>query len=524
MYLKKYLRSATKSLGKNTQKSVHLAENLALSTGTINRHKKNAPPMKPSSPTTNSQDRNQALALALAYPDNMLNLRHQLCTPKPRTPLPTLLSACCAASFSIITILFVTLMFGASQHMSAQEIKQSLGKQPHEKKSNQQLARQGTEPVRGVWLTNVDSKALLCRDSIEAAVRLCRDLGFNTIYAVVWNRSHTLYPSQVMKRLTGVEIDPVMRNNSLCAGPQCSDRDPLQELILAAKPHKIRVVAWFEFGFSCSYGDSTGGAIIQTKPHWASRGANGKIVSKNNFQWMNAFHPEVQDFMLSLLKEVATRYDVAGIQGDDRLPAVPSESGYDSLTAAIYKAETGSEPPVYHKDYEWVRWRADRLNAYMQRIHTELKAIKPQLVISMSPSIYPWSVGEYLQDWVTWLREGWVDEVCPQVYRYKLDGYKRELDKIVQSQVAARDRGKVVPGVLLKVGEYYASEDYLRAMIAHNRFRGIDGEVMFFYEGIKRYPEVFKELYAETRATTKTTPKTTTKTTTRRHSSEQQRK
>jgi uncharacterized lipoprotein YddW (UPF0748 family) len=350
------------------------------------------------------------------------------------------------------------------------------------------------QPTRGVWLTNVDSDALYSREKIRDAVKLCAELGFNTVYAVVWNRSMTLYPSPVMKRLTGVEIDPKMRDNAIAKNPQ---RDPLQELIEEAKPRGIKVVAWFEFGFSCSYDDSTGGAIIRAKPHWTSRGADGKIVSKNKFQWMNAFHPEVQDFMLSLLKEVAAKYDVSGIQGDDRLPAVPSESGYDSLTTALYKAEAGTEPPKYHRDYEWVRWRADRLNAYMKRIHAELKALKPTLTISMSPSIYPWSVAEYLQDWPTWLREGWVDEVCPQVYRYKIEGYKRELNKIVDEQVSKENLRKVAPGVLLKVSPYIAPEELLRQMTEYNRSRGIQGEVFFFFEGVKQHPEFFKKLYSK---------------------------
>jgi len=340
------------------------------------------------------------------------------------------------------------------------------------------------QPVRGVWLTNVDSDALKSREHIRAAVNLCAELGFNTIFTVVWNRSVTLYPSAVMQSLTGVSIDPAF-----------AGRDPLRELLEEAKPRGIKVIAWFEFGFSCSYDQADGGIIIRKKPHWAARASNGKIVSKNKFQWMNGFHPEVQEFIISLLKEVVQKYDVDGIQGDDRLPALPSESGYDDYTAALYKAETGSAPPPYHKDYAWVQWRAEKMNALMKRIHTELKALKPALIISMSPSIYPWSVEEYLQDWVTWVREGWVDMVCPQVYRYDIGKYRKELDAIVQRQVRKEDMSKLVPGVLLKVGSYYAPEEFLRQMIAANRAAGLQGEVMFFFEGIKKYPALFKEFY-----------------------------
>ncbi|MCS6807489.1 MAG: family 10 glycosylhydrolase [Bacteroidota bacterium] len=341
--------------------------------------------------------------------------------------------------------------------------------------------------VRGVWLTNVDSDALYSREKIRAAVQTCAELGFNTIFVVVWNRAMTTYPSDVMQRLTGVRIDPVLTRED-------KQRDPLRELLAEAKPRGIKVIAWFEFGFSCSYDQPDGGVIIRAKPHWAARDVHGKIVSKNKFQWMNAFHPEVQDFIMALLKEVVQQYDVDGIQGDDRLPALPSEAGYDDYTRNLYKSEHGTFPPPYAKDYEWVRWRAEKLSAYMQRIYIELKALKPSLLISMSPSIYPWSVEEYLQDWVTWVREGWVDIVCPQVYRYSIDAYKRELDKIVTQQIHPKDHHKCAPGILLKVGSYVASEQLLRMMIDHNRSRGLNSEVYFFFEGVKKYPELFKEL------------------------------
>jgi uncharacterized lipoprotein YddW (UPF0748 family) len=349
------------------------------------------------------------------------------------------------------------------------------------------LYSQDPKPTHGVWLTNVDSDALYSRENIRAAVQTCAELGFNAIFVVTWNRSMTTYPSDVMQKLTGVRIDPQLTKNNL-------QRDPLKELLEEAKPHGIKVIAWFEFGFSCSYDTPDGGPIIRAKPHWASRGVDGKIVSKNNFQWMNGFHPEVQDFMLSLLKEVVQRYDVDGIQGDDRLPALPSETGYDDFTQNLYKAEHGSLPPKYTKDYEWVRWRAEKMNEMMKRIYTELKALKPTLTISMSPSIYPWSVEEYLQDWVTWVREGWVDMVCPQVYRYSFDAYKREIDKILMRQISPQNKHKFVPGVLLKVSPYLAAEELLEQMIRYNRSQGVEGEVYFFYEGVKKYPTLFKAL------------------------------
>lgn len=340
--------------------------------------------------------------------------------------------------------------------------------------------------VRGVWLTNVDSEVLNSKQNIIEAVSLLDEIGFNTIFVVTWNKAMTTYPSKIMKAFTGVEIDTLF-----------TERDPLKELIEEAHKKNIKVIAWFEFGFSSSF-QLNGGPLIEKRPEWAAKDVNGNLVSKNGFEWMNGFHPEVQNFMLSLIMEVVQNYDIDGIQGDDRLPAMPSEAGYDDYTINLYKAEhDGNDPPSYHKDYDWIKWRSSLLTDFMKRIHDSVKSHNPKLIVSMAPSIYPWSEEEYLQDWPTWMQKGYVDLVCTQVYRYNINDYSSALKLIVKKQIDKKDFNRFYPGVLLKVGDYYPSEDFLKQMINENRKQNINGEVFFFYEGIKKYPELFKEIYKD---------------------------
>ncbi len=337
--------------------------------------------------------------------------------------------------------------------------------------------------VRGVWLTNVDSRVLNSREEIAEAVSLCAELGINAIFAVVWNKGFTLYPSRTMRELIGAEIDPSL-----------AGRDPLKELIEEARKRHIKVIAWFEFGFASSY-KLNGGPLLKQKPTWSARDVEGKLVSKNGFEWMNALHPEVQDFMISLVMEVVRGYDIDGIQGDDRLPAMPSEGGYDSLTIEEYRKEHhGANPPSDHKNPAWLQWRANRLNRFMKRLYDSVKTHNRKLIVASSPSVYPWSLEEYLQDWPTWVREGSVDLVSPQLYRYKIEDYKKVLDEIVQGQIEKKNLHRFFPGLLLKVGSYHPSEDFLLAMIRENRKRGVNGEVFFFFEGLKKYPRLFKEI------------------------------
>ncbi len=342
-----------------------------------------------------------------------------------------------------------------------------------------------SHPIRGVWLTNIASQALYSRKNIREAVTLCSELGFNTIFVVTWNRSYTLYPSAILKAVTGKTIDPDFEG-----------RDPLQELIEEAREKNINVHAWFEFGFASSYKDKTGGAILQAKPLWASRDSNGNITEKNGFQWMNAFHPEVQGFVKSLVLEVVKKYEVAGIQGDDRLPALPSNGGYDAYTVSLYKQEhEGALPPQNEKDYDWIKWRSHRLNLFLKDMVSEVRAMKPQLIVSMAPSIYPWSEENYLQDWPTWLSMGLVDVIIPQIYRYDFLSYQKEIDKILNGQLGAFGKSHFYPGILLQVDEYTADASLLAQLIDYNRQMGVQGEVFFFYEGIKKNEPFFKARY-----------------------------
>lgn len=348
------------------------------------------------------------------------------------------------------------------------------------------------EPLRGVWLTNVASDALYTKENIQKAVSKCKNLGINTIFVVTWNKAQTMYRSPIMKDFTGVEIDPIL-------DPKNTGRDPLQELIDAAHAQDIKVFAWFEFGFASSYNEKTGGTLIKLKPEWASLTSDGSICTKNNFEWMNALDPEVQKFISSLVLEVVKKYNVDGIQGDDRLPAMPSSGGYNPKTIEKYKVEHGgTPPPKNYKDVEWVNWRSEILNNYLKQLYTDVKAIKPKCIVSMAPSIFPWSKEEYLQDWPSWINNGYVDMLCPQVYRKDSLSYKNTLIETI-SYIKPEKRHLFFPGLLIQVNNERPSKDLFNFMVQTNREEGINGEVYFFYEGISSFENEIKTFYKPTK-------------------------
>lgn len=339
---------------------------------------------------------------------------------------------------------------------------------------------EGNKAFAGVWITSVASTALDSRENIRKAVDVCAKSNINNIFMVVWNRARTHYPSPIMKAFTGIEI-----------AEKYAGRDPLREMIEEAHAKGIKVHAWFEYGFATSNNEN-GGILLQKKPEWAAKDRDGKLVVKNGFEWMNPFLPEVQQFMTSLVLEVVNGYDVDGVQGDDRLPALPSTGGYDAYTQELYKKDhNGSLPPADPKNAEWVNWRANLLTEYLGTLYKAVKKAKPGVIVSCAPSVHPWAKDEYLQDWPSWLAKGYTDMVIPQHYRYDIDAYQATLLQQL-SYLQPKDKGKFYPGILIQNADYNPSVTFLQKMIEVNRRNGIPGECFWFYEGVAKFPSFFE--------------------------------
>lgn len=330
-----------------------------------------------------------------------------------------------------------------------------------------------TIETRGIWLTTTDSKVLKSKQRIAEAMDFLAETGFNVVFPVVWNKAVTQYPSQTMRQTFGVEIDPM-----------CVGRDPLEEVVVEARRVGLKVIPWFEYGFASSY-NLNGGVLLQKKPEWAARDCNGNLLKKNGFEWLNSLDAQVQEFLLKLVLEVVKNYDVDGVQGDDRLPALPCEGGYDEGTVTRYRQEFDRNPPQNPKDRQWLQWRADILTDFLARLYKDVKAVNPNLLVAIAPNIYDWAFQEYLQDSPAWLKRGIVDMIQPQIYRRDFRSYRAIADKLVTQQFTDATLPKLAPGILMKLGSYCISPEYLVQAIEYNRQLGIQGEVFFFYEGLR---------------------------------------
>lgn len=316
--------------------------------------------------------------------------------------------------------------------------------------------------IRGVWLTNVDTQVFNSKASLTEVLTLIADTGFNVVFPVVWNKGFTLYPSQVMASTFGKAwtiAPPYLEDN----------RDPLAEIINTAQKLNLKVIPWFEYGFAYTHNSLQNKYRVELEQqlkqkNWLGKTPRGKLLIKNGFCWLNALSPSVQDFMLNLLLEVVQNYPVDGIQGDDRLPAFPSEGGYHFWSTK--------------------QKRANILTNFLARLYSRVKEINPELIVSVAPHPFGFGYREYLQDVPKWLDLGIVDVIHPQLYRRDFCAYQQLLQETVR-QLNSTQLTQLFPGVLLKIGNYRLEAKILEQLIDLHRDLGISGEVFFFHEGIR---------------------------------------
>lgn len=332
------------------------------------------------------------------------------------------------------------------------------------------FARLPTSELRGVWLTNIDSNVLFSRDRLSHALQRLARLHFNTVYPTVWNWGYTLYPSPVAEPIVGKSLDPT---------PGLQERDVLAEIVDQGHQLGLSVIPWFEFGLMAP-ADSE---LARRHPEWLTHRRDGSQIwqeGEHERVWLNPFHPQVQQFILNLIGEIAANYDVDGIQLDDHF-GLPYDFGYDSLTAQLYRQEhKGQRPPDDSSNPEWMRWRANKMTDLMTQVFRTVKSRKPDCLVALAPNPYPFSYENFLQDWPTWEQRGLIEELILQVYRTHSSNFVMELAR--PEVAAARRHIPVGVGILSGLKHRSVPMELIKLQTQVVRNRKLAGVSFFFYE------------------------------------------
>ena len=331
-----------------------------------------------------------------------------------------------------------------------------------------------TTELRGVWLTNIDSDVIFSRNNIIDAVNRLDKLNFNTIYPTVWQGGYTLYPSAAAQRVFGQSIDP---------SPGLKDRDILKEIIAQSRQKGIAVIPWFEFGFMAPAESE----LATLHPDWLAQRRDGSTIWKEGEHervWLNPFHPQVQQFILDLILEIVDNYDIDGIQFDDHF-GLPVEFGYEPSTVSMYQEQIKSPPSDDSRETFWVRWRADKINDFMGRVSRAIKSRKEKCIVSLSPNPFHFSLPAHLQDWFTWERRGYIQEIVLQVYRSDIKRFSAELER--EEVKLAKLNIPTAIGILTGLKNNSVPLKQIQEQVQEVRKRDFAGVSFFFYESLSNW-------------------------------------
>ena len=271
--------------------------------------------------------------------------------------------------------------------------------------------------LKGIWIrptNNTEANIIKTLDHLKSA-------GINNIFLETYFHGRTIFPSTTMKNYGFIE------QNEKFIGI-----DPLQIWIREAHKRNIKVNIWFET-FYVGNKPLTNNAILEIRPDWSNinlRNAEATApvssTSEHNGYFLDPANPEVQTFLLELLKEIIAKYSPDGINIDYiRYPQsvaarytgyAQSNWGYTKYARDEFKLIYGEDPVnVKYGTYLWDEWdnyRRDKITMFVQQV----SKLTRKNDILLTTVVFPnktMALETKQQDWVTWSDNNYVDGFTP---------------------------------------------------------------------------------------------------------------
>lgn len=283
--------------------------------------------------------------------------------------------------------------------------------------------------IRAVWLDR--GTIVKTRSPQELGVIFDRlaAAGINTVFFETVNASYPIYPSQVAPE-----------QNPLTQG-----WDPLQAAVELAHARDMELHAWVWIFAAANQRHNEIlnqpadylGPVLSRNRDWLITDKGGNVFHRNSRKaFFDPANPEVRQYLLSLLTEIATEYDVDGIQFDYirypfQDPRVNQTYGYGEASRSQFRAQTGTDPiSIYPGSPLWQTWtefRIEQVNSFVASASRQLKANRPDLLISAA--VFPIPETERLarlqQHWEAWIEAGHLDLLVPMTYALDSESFQQ---------------------------------------------------------------------------------------------------
>lgn len=272
--------------------------------------------------------------------------------------------------------------------------------------------------LRGVWVAsvyNLDYPAKSTTDpaalkaEADSILENCANLGLNAVFLQVRPACDALYPSSLFpwsQYLTG-------KQGTAPAG----GFDPLAYWVSRAHALGLELHAWINPFRVAKGGDAAWNRLSPQNP--AVRNPDWVVRHEDSF-YLNPGLPEVRELVVQGAEELVSRYEVDGVHLDDYF--YPGADFRDNDAYAKFGRGFSNVGD----------WRRDNINQLVQTLDRRLHRISPSLSFGISPSGV-WAdksslpegsntTGGYESYYETyadsrkWVKQGWVDYICPQIY------------------------------------------------------------------------------------------------------------
>jgi uncharacterized lipoprotein YddW (UPF0748 family) len=224
--------------------------------------------------------------------------------------------------------------------------------------------------------------------------------GFNMILPNMLWGGVAHYPSDILPRSSTVE----------------KYGDQIAQCVAAAHKHGIEVHVW-----KVNYNLSTAPRSFVQKMR--SQARTQVSVRGDPVDWLCPSHPENFKLELESLLEVARKYDVDGLHFDYiRYP--DGDACYCDGCRRRFEEQSGKKvaqwPAECYKGArreEYRAWRCQQITRLVEAVSREGKKLKPKLKVSAAVfGAYPSCRETVGQDWVAWVKAGYLDFLCPMDY------------------------------------------------------------------------------------------------------------
>jgi uncharacterized lipoprotein YddW (UPF0748 family) len=305
--------------------------------------------------------------------------------------------------------------------------------------------------VRAMWLdrgTIVQAKSP--RDLVKIFDRMA-EAGINTVFLETVNASYPIYPSRVAP-----EQNPLIRG-----------WDPLETAITLAHERGMELHAWVWVFAAANQVHNTIidrpkdylGPVLSLHPYWLMENKQGKAFDYSSEQKKAFYDPanrEVQNYLLSLLTEITTNYQVDGIHLDYirypfQKPEINQSYGYSRESREQFRSLTGVDPiTLNYNDPLWIDWNEFRINQINNFVFTashKIKQKRPEVILSTA--VFPIPKEQRLksiqQHWEYWAENEWVDLIV--LMSYGLDNEELAFNTSNILQENQSNSTLIIPGI-----------------------------------------------------------------------------